>query len=134
MGKEGSCLSCGADNETILHLFQFTDDRMRTTLKEEIAKAETNLAKANVQVRIYKHFFELYRETCNLDGTHYDIECEDANDIARQVQETLGEEALVRGYLAIEWTKAIENTGGLRKHTPARKTHPNSAHPTRWEY
>ena len=72
---------------------------MRTTLREEITKAETKLAKANILVRIYKHFFELYREKCNLDGTHYDIECEEA-DIARQVQETLGEEAIVRGFLA----------------------------------
>ena len=122
MGKEGPCPSCGADDETILHLFQCTDKRMRTTLREEITKAETKLAKANVPVRIYKHFFELYRETCKLDGQHYDIECKEA-DIARQVQETLGEEAIVRGYLTTEWTRAIE------KHWRAPQTHPGEKNP-----
>ena len=122
MGKEGMCPGCGAEDETILHLFQCNDDRMRNTLQEEITKAETKLAKANVPVRIYKHFFELYRETCKLESQHYEIECEEA-DIARQVQESLGEEAIVRGFLVKEWTEAIE------KYWRAPQTHPGEKNP-----
>ena len=105
-GKEGVCPSCGADDETILHLFRCKDDRMRETLKEAIDKAETKLGKANVPTTTYKHFFDMYRDTCQLKGQHHEVECEHAAT-ARQIQETLGEEAILRGYLTSHWTYAI---------------------------
>ena len=79
---------------------------MREALNEAIGKAENKLGKANVPTTTYKHFFDMYRSTCQLEGQHYEVECEHA-ETAKQVQATLGEEAILRGYLTNHWTQAI---------------------------
>ena len=95
---------------------------MRETLTDVIEKAETTLEEAQVPTRVYKKFFNLYRDTCEIQNPHYEVECEITNS-AKESQETLGEGAILKGYLASRWTKAIQT------HWKAPQCHPGNDKP-----
>ena len=81
---------------------------MKQTLKDSIAAAKTKLVKQGIPSDIYNEFIE---QICLATRVEHPDDTYTANrnrmNKIREQQSRLGEEALLKGFLHIEWTKAL---------------------------
>ena len=83
-------------------------DTIEQTLKDSIAAAKTKLVKQGIPLDIYNEFIEqicLATHIAHPDNT-YTANRNRMNEI-REQPSRLGEEAFLKGFLHIEWTKAL---------------------------
>eukprot|EP00956_Cyclotella_meneghiniana_P031780 scaffold84717_cov25-Cyclotella_meneghiniana.AAC.2 len=108
MGQIDVCPCCGKETETQHHLYTCTNDTMKQTLKDSIATAKTKLVKQGIPSDIYNEFIEqicLATHAEHPDNT-YTVDRHRMNEI-REQQSRLGEEAFLKGFLHIDWTRAL---------------------------
>eukprot|EP00956_Cyclotella_meneghiniana_P019828 scaffold34484_cov39-Cyclotella_meneghiniana.AAC.4 len=107
-GQIEVCPCCGKETETQHHLYTCTNDTMKQTLNDSIATAKTKLVKQGIPSDIYNEFIEqicLATHAEHPDNT-YTVNRNRMNEI-REQQSRLGVDAFLKGFLHIEWTKAL---------------------------
>ena len=133
MSEEGTCLGCDKPDKTNMRFFQYENEQTKATLGDTIEDAEKKLDKANVPRRVYKHFFNQYQQSCNLDKAQHTISCKEVKEAA-QNQETLADKAIPRDFLSLQWTDAIDSLWKLKESQYRETPQSTIILLTKWEF
>ena len=101
------------------------------TIIEAIKDEEQKLEKANVPRGVYRAFFNQYRESCNIDKVQYSTSWDAAEDAA-EIQESLGNDAILKGFHIHQWTDVIQKL--WKKKHPSIKWPSKQRSSFKWEY
>jgi hypothetical protein len=118
MGQIGMCPCCGGDIvETQHHLYTCPNELMRHTITESIKSAKSKLVRQGIPSSIYNEFVEQICLAVNMENPDDTYSQDPELQHVRDQQSRLGEEALMKGFLHKEWTRALND-----RWTPAPPT------------
>jgi hypothetical protein len=107
--QDGLCPCCGQEEETQLHLYRCTNPKMRESLASGIRDMEKTLYKSGMAAQVYLGFIDQICKTTRLPRAPYAQHCTYTTR-ALDSQETLGGEALLRGFHHVEWAYTLQST------------------------
>jgi hypothetical protein len=107
--QDGTCPCCGLHEEDQLHLYRCENVLMRETLRQGIQDMERKLYKVGMASPVYLGFIDAICKLAHLPRKPYALHCSHTLR-AIERQESLGSDALLRGFHHVEWAYTLQST------------------------
>ena len=110
LGQDGQCPCCDHHIEEQLHLYECTHSEMDEIVTSKLAQINTKLVREGITTPVFTAFMNLlWKATGRTPPSTYEITCE-STIAAMEAQESLGREAILRGYHHIKWIELLRDT------------------------
>ena len=129
MGDDPTCPCCGRCDEDSLHLYQCENLNMMKAFTDQMAKMKEALIKDRVPRAIVDGFMGMIYKSAHQDPPYYIGNESPLVQAAIESQESLGMEAILRGFHHMQWVEVITK---LWQQPQARRygSTPKCKHPT----
>jgi len=128
MGKDPLCPCCGKFNEDSLHLFQCKHTAMQKAFDNQMKTMQDSLLKDRVPRAVVNGFKSMIYHAAHREPPVYFGNESPFVQTAIELQESLGMEAILRGFHHIQWTETISKLWVALQAQQDRKT-PNCKSP-----
>ena len=109
LDQDGTCPCCGQHEEDQIHLYRCENALMRETLRQGIQDMEKTFYKVGMASPVYLGFLDAICKVAHLPRKPYALHCPHTLR-AIERQESLGSDALLRGFHHVEWAYTLQST------------------------